>query len=132
MADSTTDLTINMLQHSQFESLYLHQSSNIEVCLLGEDSAKHPVSFPEGVSQHFQFLVHWEKEEETQKLVCERVVREGVFPTTERKLKEDRERTERDLEKMAAALVDGIKITPKGQQKQKPSAGKEGDSSGTP
>lgn len=131
MADSTTDLTINVLKHSQFESLYLHQSSNIEVCILGEDPSKHPVSFPEDVPLHFQLLVHWEKEGEVQKLVCEKVVREGVFPTTERKLKEAKERTERDMEKMAAALVDGIRITPKGQQQGKPVGGKEGDSSGT-
>lgn len=122
MADSTTDLTINILQHSQFESLYLHQSSNIEVCLLGDEPTKHPVSFPEAVPEHFQFVVHWEKEGETQKIVCEKVVREGVFPTTERKLKENQERTARDLEKMARALVDSIKITPKGKHKAKPGA----------
>ena len=129
MADSTTDLTINILQHSQFESLYLHQSSNIEVCIVGEDPVKHPVSFPEDIPVHFQFVAHWEKEGETHKLVCEKVVREGVFPTTERKLKEDQERTARDLEKMATALIESMRITLKGQQTGKPSAGK--DSSGT-
>lgn len=120
MADSTTDLTINVLESSQFGSLYLHQSGNIEVCKLGEDPDKHSVEFPENTPMNFQFVVHWEKDGESEKLVCEKVVREGVFPTTERKLKEDRERTARDLEKMATALVDGIKILPKGQQKGKP------------
>ena len=131
MADSTTDLTINVLQHSQFESLYLHQSSNIEVCIDGETPTKHPVSFPSDVPLHFQFVVGWEREGEGWKLICEKVVREGVFPTTERKMKEAQERTARDLEKMATALVDSIRITPKGQQKDKPSPGKTEPSSGT-
>lgn len=130
MADSTTDLTINVLQHSQFESLYLHQSSNIEVCIVGETPTKHPVSFPSDVPLHFQFVVGWEREGEGWKLICEKVVREGVFPTTERKMKEAQERTARDLEKMATALVDSIRITPKGQQKDKPSPGKTEPSSG--
>lgn len=120
MADSTSDLTINVLESSQFGSLYLHQSGNIEVCKLGEDPDKHSVEFPEDTPLSFQFVVHWEKDGESEKLVCEKVVREGVFPTTERKLKEDQERTARDLEKMATALVDSIKILPKGQQKGKP------------
>lgn len=131
MADSTTDLTVNVLQHSQFESLYLHQSSNIEVCVLGENTTKHPVSFPADVPLHFQFVAHWEKEGDEQKLICEKVLREAVYPTTERKLNEAKERTERDLEKMATALVDSIRITPKGQQKEKPSPGKAEGSSGT-
>lgn len=129
MADSTTDMTVNVLQHSQLESLYLHQSSSIEVCVLGENLVKHPVSFPADVPQYLQFVAHWEMEGGEQKLICEKVVREGVFPTTERKLKEAQERTERDLEKMATALVDSIKITPKG--KDKPSPGKDKSSSGT-
>ncbi|XP_067052036.1 uncharacterized protein [Acropora muricata] len=133
MADSTTDLTINVLESSQFGSLYLHQSGNIEVCKLGEDPDKHSVEFPENTPMNFQFVVHWEKDGESEKLVCEKVVREGVFPTTERKLKEDQERTARDLEKMATALVDGIKILPKGQQKGKPSPGSpESKSKGKP
>ena len=106
MADSTSDLTINVLESSQFGSLYLHQSGNIEVCKLGEDPDKHSVEFPENTPLSFQFVVHWEKDGESEKLVCEKVVREGVFPTTERKLKEDQERTARDLEKMATALID--------------------------
>lgn len=129
MADSTTDMTVNVLQHSQLESLYLHQSSNIEVCVLKENPVKHPVSFPADVPQHLQFVAHWEEEGGEQKLICEKVVREGVFPTTERKLKEAQERTERDLQKMATALVDSIKITPK--QKDKTSPGKDASSSGT-
>lgn len=128
MADSTMDLTINVLQHSQFGSLYLHQSSNIEVNKLGEKPVKHSVAFPKDVPLHFQFVAQWEKDGEEERLVCERVVREGVFPTTERKLKEDQERTARDLEKLATALVDSIRITPKGLHKGKP-AGKS-DSSG--
>ena len=106
MADSTTDLTINVLESSQFDSLYLHQSGNIEVCKLGEDPDKHLVEFPENTPLNFQFVVHWEKDGGSEKLVCEKVVRKGVFPTTERKLKEDQERTARDLEKMATALID--------------------------
>lgn len=132
MADSTTDLTINVQQHLQIESLYLHQSSNVEVCVLGEKPSKHPVSFPADEPQHLQFVAQWEKDGEEQKLICERVAREGVYPTTERKMKEAKERTERDLEKMAAALVDSIRIMPKpGQQKDKPSPGKGPGSSGT-
>ena len=129
MADSTTDMTVNIQQHSQLESLYLHQSSSIEVCVLKENPVKHPVSFPPDVPQYLQFVAHWEEEGGEQKLICEKVVREGVFPTTERKLKEAQERTERDLEKMATALVDSIKITSK--QKGKPSPGKDESSSGT-
>lgn len=124
MADSTSDLLITLLRHSQFESMYLHgHSSNIEVCVGEETSTKYPVSFPSDVPSHFQFVVSWEKEEEGWKLVCEKVVRDGVFPTTERKMKEAEERKARDLEKMVTALFDSIKITPKEQQKDKSSPG---------
>lgn len=82
------------------------------------------VSFPTDVPSHFQFVASWEKEEEVWKLVCEKVVRDGVFPTTERKMKEAQEKKARDLEKLATALSDIVRITPKEQlQKDKGSPG---------
>ena len=58
-----------------------------------------------------QFTAYWKDEGGKLDLVCEKVVREGVYPTTESKLKEAKERTERDMEKMANALVAGVTMT---------------------
>ena len=127
MADSTTELTINVLQHLQFESLYIHQSSDIEVCILRDNPVKHKVFFPPDAPLDFQFLVHWEKQGDTQEIICEKVVREGVFPTTERKLKGDTERRHRNMQKLAETLADAIQIGPR----KSPKSTEKGTTSGT-
>lgn len=127
MTDSTKEFTVNLLECSQIESIYTHESSDIEVNVgTAENKKKYVVSFPSDVPQHFQFIVHWEIEGDEHKLLCERVVREGVYPTTERKLKEDKQREERDLEKLAVGLTEGIRIGPKGDDKRGTGQGSSG------
>ena len=58
-------------------------------------------------------MAYWKDEGGKLDLACERVIREGAYPTTETKLKEAKERTERDMEKLATALQAGISVKPK-------------------
>ena len=125
---------MNAERHSQFDSIYTHKSSGLTVNVgTGESKKGYPITLPADIPEHFQFIVHWQTPDDSAEptLICERVVREGVYPTTEQKLKKDKEREERDLERLASGLVEGIKIGPKdagksaspGSGSKKPGAG---------
>lgn len=111
--DGSCDVEVSLLSHVQLESVYIHKSSNIELSVGIESPEKFHLTGLRSDSEADspQFVAEWKESDGKFSLVCEKVVREFVYPTTESKLKEARERTERDMEKMANALVAGVSVT---------------------
>ena len=68
---------------------------------------------PPCIPKSYQFVAYWKDEGGKLDLACERVIREGAYPTTETKLKEAKERAERDMAKLATALQVGVSVKPK-------------------
>ena len=110
--DSCSGIDVKLQSHVQLESVYLHKSSNIDVSV-GVEAPKqfHLAALPSDSTDSPQFVAEWENQDGKLNLVCEKVIREFVYPTTESKLREAKERTERDMEKMANALVAGVTVT---------------------
>ena len=110
--DDSHSVDVSLLTHTQLESVYHHRSSNIGVSVGADNPSQFHVATCDSESAESpQFTAYWKDEGGKLDLVCEKVVREGVYPTTESKLKEAKERTERDMEKMANALVAGVTMT---------------------
>lgn len=108
--DGSKNFKVNAEEDDQFESIYIHHCTDFVVSV-GTDN---PTVFPANIDDpERQYLIHWEKEVEASKLICEKVIRDGIYPTTEKALAEAIAKEKEFSEKMATMMVDSIKITKK-------------------
>jgi hypothetical protein len=114
--DGSKNVKINALKNDQFESIYTHHSPGMEVVVGTENPIRLPVVIDEEPDR--QYLIHWEKEGACVKLICDKVIRDGKYPTTEKKLAEAIAREREFSEKMAVMMADGIKVTRKTKTKE--------------
>ena len=59
---------------------------------------KYCVRFPSDVPAYCQFVAQWRQKDGVLDLVCEEVVREGLYPTTETRQQDLREKVRKGLE----------------------------------
>ncbi|XP_031565139.1 uncharacterized protein LOC116300405 [Actinia tenebrosa] len=109
--DGSKNVKVNALRSDQFDSIYSHRSSGMEVVVGKENPTKLAVVVDEDPDR--QYIVHWEKEGDSVKLICDKVIRDGIYPTTEKQLAETIAKEREMSERMAAMMVDGMKVTQK-------------------
>ena len=109
--DGSKNVKINAQRNDQFESIYSHHCFGMEVVVGTENPTKLSVVVDEDPDR--QYIVHWEKEGDRFKLICDKVIRDGIYPTTEKQLAETIAKEKEMSEKMAAMIVDGLKVTQK-------------------
>ncbi|XP_031565134.1 uncharacterized protein LOC116300401 [Actinia tenebrosa] len=112
--DGSKNIKVNALKNDQFESIYTHHSLGVEVVVGTENPTRVPVVIDDEPER--QYLVHWEKDGDNLNLTFDKVIRDGNYPTTEKKLAEARERERKMSKKMATMLVDSIKVTKKSKK----------------
>lgn len=106
--------------------MYYIRCKNLSLLLNGqqlngtedEGTLRYDIPTEEDRAQQQQ-IGHWSAATADTNFVTERVVREGVFPTTAQMKKAAQEREEEALEKMAGMLVDGITISKPDKVKSK-------------
>ncbi|KAK3742038.1 hypothetical protein QZH41_019248 [Actinostola sp. cb2023] len=108
--DGSNNVTVTAQKDEQFESIYIHHCKNIEVIVGTENPTRLPVIIDD---PDRQYIIHWEKEGDTKTLSCEKVIRDGIYQTTEKALAEAIAKEKEFSEKMAIMMVDSIKVTQK-------------------
>ncbi|EDO41572.1 predicted protein [Nematostella vectensis] len=108
-AEDTKTLAINAERPNQLEMIYVFHTTNAVITVTEASPIHFPITPTEGPD--WQYVVQWIQKDGERKLICEKVIREGVFPTTERQLRESLEREREFSQRMATALVDGVKIS---------------------
>lgn len=108
--DGSNNFQVNAENNDQFESIYIHHCNAFQVAI----GTGNPTTFPDDIQDpERQYVIHWENEQGAKKLVCEKVIRDGIYPTTEKALAETIAKEKEMSERMAQMMVDSIKITKK-------------------
>lgn len=108
---------MNAENDNQFESIYIHHCPDFVVSVGKDNPTVVPINMDE---PDRQYIIHYEIQGETKKLVAEKVIRDGIYPTTEKALAEAIAKEKEFSEKMATMMVDSIKITKKPDKNPKP------------
>lgn len=108
--DGSKKFKVNAERDDQFESIYIHHCTDVLV-RVGTDN---PIIFPVDIDDpERQYVINWENEGGANKLTCQKVIRDGICPTTEKTLTETVAKEKEFSEKMATMMVDSNKVTTK-------------------
>lgn len=104
------NLQITLCQNEkQLGNLYSHQSSSLSIVVgMGEEKKEFAVTHPPHDPEYLQFISHLEVEEGVVKLITEKVVREGAYPYSEKKLNEAKEKDRQNAEKVMSFLEEAF------------------------